>query len=774
MEIIDFSLIIPMKNGLLHLPSLILNLSKILYDSKKFEIIFVDDNSTDGSEAFVRENMKSSNYSVIKSNFPGSGPGIARNTGITFAKGEKILFVDVDDLLMPDSLNVLSRKDNKIDDVIFFDFRTIKNNQEDKGSMPRKDHHYFESKVLINSAFLKNWTYQEVMFACYRRAFLKSNGIQFKSGVHEDLLFMYLVFDRMKSFSLVNDSLYVKNITNGSITQTISNEHLTDYLNAWWEIHLEISGSQSEELVENSRHLLQGFRSGVASRFFEITRLSSSDETQNLVKTLTRVLKESPLTEMAVNQDDKPNTLHEKVFSAIYKSLFVESSDNADLISKIESLSSGILSCVDLEHSLFFAPNEVRTCCKRFFVDGKIRGDVVLEIQKIKPNEKIEASDVMTAKRDLIRKINIGEKNDCDGCPFISRKNWNNFEAKMDIRYVSMEQHSVCNLRCTYCDDKYYGGDLPVYDVLGSLNNLVDADALSNIQTVVWGGGEPTLDPNFNSLVDSTLEVSELIEHRFLSNSKRYSQKIDDVLFEGKGQLVTSIDAGNPEQYKKVRGRSGFKDVLINLKRYAQRSPHEITVKYIFTDGNTDVDSINDFVREVSEYNLLNCIYQISFDFKKQLIEENDLNHALYLFAKLYDKGVYFVYLDDLFYLRLTRTSKSKNNLKEFILNHGATMEFMPEVSEFDVITMFGAGDQAERLLKTQNLSDRWPIKAVVDQTPSKAGTNFHGFIIKDLESIVDDNSKIYIAGVQSVSKMLKQLRLFNIESDRIIRGILI
>ena len=134
--------------------------------------------------------------------------------------------------------------------------------------------------------------------------------------------------------------------------------------------------------------------------------------------------------------------------------------------------------------------------CKRFFVDGKIRGDVVLEIQKIKPDEKIEASNVIIAKRDLIRKINIGEKNDCDGCPFISRKNWNNFETEMDIRYVSMEQHSVCNLRCTYCDDKYYGGDLPFYDVLGSLNNLVDAGALSNIQTVVWGGGEPTLDPN--------------------------------------------------------------------------------------------------------------------------------------------------------------------------------------------------------------------------------------------------------------------------------------
>ena len=34
--------------------------------------------------------------------------------------------------------------------------------------------------------------------------------------------------------------------------------------------------------------------------------------------------------------------------------------------------------CKDLENSLYVAPNEIRACCKRFFFEGKMRGDAKL------------------------------------------------------------------------------------------------------------------------------------------------------------------------------------------------------------------------------------------------------------------------------------------------------------------------------------------------------------------------------------------------------------
>ena len=39
-------------------------------------------------------------------------------------------------------------------------------------------------------------------------------------------------------------------------------------------------------------------------------------------------------------------------------------------------------SCQDLQQSIYFGPRELRHCCQRFFVDGKMKGDVkILSVQ---------------------------------------------------------------------------------------------------------------------------------------------------------------------------------------------------------------------------------------------------------------------------------------------------------------------------------------------------------------------------------------------------------
>ena len=42
----------------------------------------------------------------------------------------------------------------------------------------------------------------------------------------------------------------------------------------------------------------------------------------------------------------------------------------------------------------------------------------------------------------------------------------------LKIKYLSLEYHSVCNMRCVYCDDKYYGGLKENYNVLCLLNAI--------------------------------------------------------------------------------------------------------------------------------------------------------------------------------------------------------------------------------------------------------------------------------------------------------------
>lgn len=69
-----------------------------------FEIIIVDDGSTDNSIEKVREIEDSRIRLITQSN---KGPSAARNTGAKAAFGEWILFFDADDILYPDGLSTL-------------------------------------------------------------------------------------------------------------------------------------------------------------------------------------------------------------------------------------------------------------------------------------------------------------------------------------------------------------------------------------------------------------------------------------------------------------------------------------------------------------------------------------------------------------------------------------------------------------------------------------------------------------------------------------------
>ena len=91
-----FSVIVPTYNRLDEIRELLLSLEKQTLGKDSFEVIIVDDGSTDATEEFINELIKkgSLNLSFYKQDHKGPGP--ARNTGMEHAQAEYYIFVDSD------------------------------------------------------------------------------------------------------------------------------------------------------------------------------------------------------------------------------------------------------------------------------------------------------------------------------------------------------------------------------------------------------------------------------------------------------------------------------------------------------------------------------------------------------------------------------------------------------------------------------------------------------------------------------------------------------
>lgn len=89
---------------------------------KDFEVIIVDDCSTDGSFEKLQEYVKGRSLPVtLLQSEKNSGPGNARNMGLDVAKGEVVTFIDSDDWVVPDFLERVERviESEKVNCVIY-------------------------------------------------------------------------------------------------------------------------------------------------------------------------------------------------------------------------------------------------------------------------------------------------------------------------------------------------------------------------------------------------------------------------------------------------------------------------------------------------------------------------------------------------------------------------------------------------------------------------------------------------------------------------------
>ena len=175
-----------------------------------YEVVIVNDGSTDGSVKVIQKFIRKYNEKIVLIEKENGGLSLARNIGIQKATGEYVTFLDSDDYISTDYLKVLYNTAKKYNsDMVASGQYKVKENGE-----------------IIDSIFYKpdqygncNLRRLNISGKIYRKDYLNKYGIYFPVGkTYEDNPFNMAAYFLAKNLRFLEYAGYFQVVHEGSIT----------------------------------------------------------------------------------------------------------------------------------------------------------------------------------------------------------------------------------------------------------------------------------------------------------------------------------------------------------------------------------------------------------------------------------------------------------------------------------------------------------------------------------------------------------------------------
>lgn len=213
------SLIIPMYMAELYIDKCLNSCVKQNLSSKDYEIIVVDDGCTDSSLSIV-EKFASTESNILIISQKNKGLSSARNTGLKYAKGDYVWFIDSDDTIRFNCLaSIVEQCKNKKLDILAICAANIIENREIRRFS------YDKCNDVVTGGYVLEHNYMQhcVPFSIYRRKFLEEHSLKFYHGIfHEDSEFSPRAYFYAKKVWFYNEVCYLVTINPNSITRTFN------------------------------------------------------------------------------------------------------------------------------------------------------------------------------------------------------------------------------------------------------------------------------------------------------------------------------------------------------------------------------------------------------------------------------------------------------------------------------------------------------------------------------------------------------------------------
>ena len=224
----NLSIIVPVYNVEAFLKKCVDSLLDQDLSQDDYEIILVDDGSTDGSGALC-DALAAANGNIHVIHQQNRGLSGARNAGIPAAKGNYVIFVDSDDFLEPNVLGGLVRqmKDKQLD-ILRFNYQNV--NMDGEVFEPNKyvkPYVNYSGEVCDGETFLN----ERLGFACYawqfmvKSSIIRKDGNAFKEGIYfEDVEWTPRILLQARRVASTDTIVYNYLFRTGSIARNADHE----------------------------------------------------------------------------------------------------------------------------------------------------------------------------------------------------------------------------------------------------------------------------------------------------------------------------------------------------------------------------------------------------------------------------------------------------------------------------------------------------------------------------------------------------------------------
>ena len=182
--------------------------------SEEIEVILVDDGSTDGS-GIICDNLAKKDSRVVVVHQENKGQAIARNVGLSLARGEYIFFLDSDDFWTTNKYSIIVEQLNRTKpDLMLFSMMSFSEKKESDV--------FFDCNMNINidssdtsQSILKKYLKRDYSFGwcpvwyAVRKKLLQEHNIEFPEGyLCEDVHFSFLLWKYARKVDLSGTYLY--------------------------------------------------------------------------------------------------------------------------------------------------------------------------------------------------------------------------------------------------------------------------------------------------------------------------------------------------------------------------------------------------------------------------------------------------------------------------------------------------------------------------------------------------------------------------------------